>query len=294
MSFQGVTLVISVLELFIVWMSIVKFDTLKRYNLSFFLPLSIIALVVDLVLYFLKIDIVYSNYNSFEIIALILAIKNLKALRLYKLEFIIPYILLYFVIDIIMGIYQNYGWFNIHFSNFYNLTVSIIYFMMFFRILDVKGKFVKLYIVLSVIIFIGFAIEFIWNNDPRIKNNIITAIGINILSILLSGIVITRLITNTAVKKLHWHPYFWLFLGLLFESLMNLISESLHAYLIANLNLSKDFYFVYLATGYSRNILDISLMIAIMLCIRSYHLQNDTPSNFNLDDPYNISLPKTP
>ncbi len=271
MPTQHVTLIMSFFELGLLLLLLISSKKVKQYGAGVALPLVIGGLLIDPLIIYLEGHKIHSNYITFEIMSLILGIRFFAALKKYRLELIVVLILLYLIINVIARIYQARGWYNIHFWNFYYIFSAGVCYILFFRILRLKTLYRKAYIIVSTLLFICFSIEFLLNDDPTRYINTITVIVYNLQNIFLSGIIIARHVVSPSDAKLQYQPYFWIFAGFIFDGLVNSVGDALHAYFVKNDGAVYDFLFLYAASDYSRNFLDLCFFISILLCVRGVY-----------------------
>jgi len=248
------------------------YERLKKYGLTIVLPIVLSGFLIDLYFNFYTFQKIYSNYNTFEIMTLVLGISFFRVIKYYKLEPLLVIIFLYLITDVTAGIYQSKRLYNIHIWNTYHIVASIGFYILFFRILQPKKKYAYLYWALGVFFFMIYFIEYITNELPKQKINIITVIAFNMQNILLSGIIISKITLNAFTKRLIYEPFFWLFAGIITEGLIGAVVSSVFQYLVANPDQLSDFEFLLSVMQIVRFILDSSFFLCIVLCVRNYRL----------------------
>lgn len=265
--------VVLCLEVVFLLLVLLYYKRLKRYGLRVVLPIVVTGLIIDVIFNWQIKQYIYYNYNTFELMSLVLGTIYFRPLKSYRLLPLWILILLYFIADILAGVYQVKGWHNIHIWNNYYLVASAVIFFFFFLLLQLNKSQAVAYIIFVILIFLVCCIEWISNEHPRESKNIITVIIFTLYTIVFSGLIISRIVISPSSDRIHYEPHFWIFAGLIIDGLIEAVQDSVHQYLLLNLDQLDKFSFLLSATFFARSFLDICFFISIVLCVRRFNIE---------------------
>jgi hypothetical protein len=262
-------------ELFILILALINFRRFQRHGLAIILPLLFCWVITHFLVWeFAPTKGVISGHGILETCTLILGIRFFASVKRSRLELLLPLVLVFFISDVTSNLYQRRGWYNIHIYNTYHLVTAPLFFILFFRTLQLSRRLAWGYILGASIIISLFLLEFILNKTPKTAINIVTAIVFYTENIILGGLSMYKIVENPSVRKLRYEPLFWVFAGLLLDGVMNLAFFSVHPYLVSHLSEVRFFTFFPKLLYTSRIILDLCIFGAFALCVRKDSREN--------------------
>ncbi len=177
-------------------------------------------------------------FHFFQYIALFSAIYFYRGLKIFMAGAMVPLLLLVVLIETLSAIIKTLGFLNNHYLyNIMMFTSTPLYFYLFYYFLNIKEKFRKIYIYISVIISVALLCNFLFF-EGVLKFNTLSIIFVSFCTTLLSILLLFRLAVSENYFNLSKHPYFWIAAGLLIFSLGTLVVLGMNQFIrINNLNI---------------------------------------------------------
>jgi hypothetical protein len=221
-------------ELFLVFLALLMYRNLKKLRLRIIIPLLSFALFLDLLAQNHIIQVPINVEKCLSLITIFLAIAVLPALRIMKIQIIVPLFFIMWITGIIGNYYASRGWYNLFVTNFEYLVSAPMIYILYYQMLRLNDKQSKIFVFVAVTSMMFFIFDYVNNNE--VKVNYRSIIICNVQQIIMSWLVIYRLVTNqNNTNRLPAEPYFWICAGRIITALMAFIFYGLHPYMVENL-----------------------------------------------------------
>jgi hypothetical protein len=216
--------------------------------------------------------------NILEALLLVFGLKFLTSLKKERLELMLAWIFLSLSCDLICDYFARRAWYNNHIINLFHLVSALLCFILFFKILQLRGKLARVYIAVTFLLIVACLIEFYLNRTPTIRNNVLTTVIFFTGKIILCGLCLAKVIDNPRTGKLQYEPLFWLFTGFLLNGIVHMVYYSFHRYFVVHIDDFKHYLFFPKLLIITSTFLAVCIFIAFTLCARKYALDRAATS----------------
>jgi hypothetical protein len=270
-------------ELIILIVILIFYRSLKSNRLGIVLPLWVVGFMLDLICKNFSFYLDISILQILPFLISILGIYIYPSLKKLKVGIIVLIIIIDLTLDIVSWNYANRGMHNLFLLNLFYVVISPLFFRLFYNMLQLqlKEKYKRVFISIAILSIIFFLYDYFNGNELRL--NYRTIISFHLQSLMLCCFIIARLvIKENSSGRLTNEPYFWICTGQILFSLIVIVFEGLHPYLVSN---HIEIYYKYKWLIYvlpaANLMLDFCYVYAFMLCGKqhqdrlsfSFHLQ---------------------
>ncbi len=176
--------------------------------------------------------ILYHQY--FQLLSLITCFIFYRDLKKYKIGAFLPLSILVCIVEMCGSNIHYWGLKSNYFlGNIYVLVSTVLYLIIFYRILNFNYKTGWVYKMVSFLIMIPFLYNYFFFQGPLQLNTLSISFQ-QLITILLSCTLLFRFSTNENYFIIWNEPYFWIAAGLLIFSLGALVVMGMNQYILIN------------------------------------------------------------
>jgi hypothetical protein len=257
-------------ELIILIIILIYYRNLRSNRLGIVLPLWIACLSLDLICRNLSFYWNISIVHILPFFIFILGIYLFPGLRRLRIGMLIPIMIIDLILDNIEYNYARHGMYNIFAFNFFYIIATPFFFILFYNMLQPQKKNKIFFIVITILSIVFFLYEYFNNNEVRL--NYITIIVFRLQCIMLGCLTIARLVmdeNNSA--NLTGEPFFWICAGQVLVSIVIIICDGLHPYLVTNyIEIYNRYHWLIYVSPVASMVVSFCNAYAFILCGKRY------------------------
>jgi hypothetical protein len=170
-----------------------------------------------------------SLLHILEILLIVFSVLLYPALKNEKLTLIIPILFITTTIDTLQWYYASIGWYNLFMFNYFYILSAPLFYILFLNALQLKRWWAKIYLVIATVSELFFLYEYVAHDNRQI--NYVTSTIFYLQHIIISGLIIGRLIMRENHVAISREPFFWICVGRLIFSVVEVVMAGVHPFL---------------------------------------------------------------
>jgi hypothetical protein len=264
------------LELCLLILISILYKRLTKNQLGLLICLSIGLLVTDITLSNSYLNKIFGTIQLIQFWVIIFGLMVYPAIKSKHLSVLLVVIAFGTATDCMQNAYAARGWYNLFICNFYYMVSAPLFYILFYNMLRSTGARMKGYLIVTAISEMFFLYDYFAHSNLQI--NYLSGVIFYLQHIIIGGWIIGRLAMGETIVVLTRDPFFWICVGRIVLSLVEIFSVGLHPYLVANfIEIYKSPFFNY-SESFALIFLNFCYFYAFLLC--AMQLQNRLSFSF--------------